>query len=48
LYVGWQFAGLLFCHKKDSEGEPIFEIDPSAIHDIVPQERGGNERIKSD
>jgi hypothetical protein len=43
LYVGWKFAGLFYV--GDEEKDKLFRVDPTLIHDILPQDGSDHEPI---
>jgi len=47
IFVGWKFAGMVYLKESDEDTKDQFgiELDMSLLHDIVPQDGGGEEPI---
>lgn len=48
IFIGWKFAPLIYLEKPASSGDRYAKVDLSLIHDIQPQNDGGEERLDSE
>jgi hypothetical protein len=48
IFIGWKFAGLIYLEKPTPRGDRYAKVDLSLIHDIQPQNGGGEEFLGSD
>lgn len=49
IYIGWKFVSISYLSRKpmckEDDGKEHWKIDLSLIHDICPQDHGGNEAL---